>query len=164
MVDMKTEDASDVRGPGILVPPPLIFAGTLTTGILIDRYAAGLSTFVGAPTRYVLAFIAVAIGTGLIGAALGVFRSAGTRPEPWQPSSALVAAGVYQMTRNPMYLGIAVAYAGLALAFDSPSALLMLAPLIAVVQLGVIAREERYLLAKFGDAYRGYMTRVRRWL
>lgn len=164
MMDMKMHDALDVRGPGIIVPPPLIFAGALTAGIMIDRYATGLSTFIQAPPRYVLAFIAGLIGIGLISAALGKFRSAGTRPEPWQPSSALVATGIYRITRNPMYLGMATVYAGLALAFDSPSALLMLIPVIATIQLGVIKREERYLLGKFDDAYRAYMTQVRRWI
>ena len=72
--------------------------------------------------------------------------------------------GVYRFTRNPIYLALALLYGALALAADSAVPLLLLPPLLAAVQAGVIAREERYLEAKFGDEYRRYKASVRRWL
>jgi protein-S-isoprenylcysteine O-methyltransferase Ste14 len=92
------------------------------------------------------------------------FRAARTNPEPWKPSTAVVASGVYRHTRNPMYVGMTLVYLALALAFDSGVALLLAAPLLALVRWGVIAREERYMEAKFGDDYRRYRASVRRWL
>ena len=71
---------------------------------------------------------------------------------------------MYRFTRNPIYLALALAYLGFALAVDSAVALAVLAPLLVLVRVGVIAREERYLAGKFGDEYRRYMASVRRWL
>ncbi|MFM0854367.1 methyltransferase family protein, partial [Escherichia coli] len=72
--------------------------------------------------------------------------------------------GPYRFSRNPIYLGFAITYVGLAVAMDSWVALLLLLPCLAVVDRFVIAREERYLSAKFGAPYDAYRQRVRRWL
>jgi protein-S-isoprenylcysteine O-methyltransferase Ste14 len=92
------------------------------------------------------------------------FSRAGTDVRPWKPSRSIVTEGVYRLTRNPMYLGLTLAYLGLAGAFSSVAALAILPLLLAYIQIAVIAREERYLAAKFGDAYRDYTSRVRRWI
>ena len=63
-----------------------------------------------------------------------------------------------------MYLGMALVYAGLAIGFDGPIAFVLLPFVLIVIQTRVIAREERYLEAKFGDDYRRYKAKVRRWL
>jgi protein-S-isoprenylcysteine O-methyltransferase Ste14 len=109
------------------------------------------------------AILAAAAAALLVGA-LGRFRRAGTAVEPWRPSTVLVTDGVYRFTRNPIYLALALLYVGLALAVDSVVALCLLPPLLALVQVGVIAREERYLEGKFGHKYRRYLASVRRWL
>ena len=159
------QDHVDVpRGPGVVVPPPLIFVATLALGVAIDHFVTQWTTLVPAIARYLLAALLCLAGIALIGSAVGLFRRAGTRPEPWQASSALVLDGVYRFTRNPMYLGMAAIYAAIALILDSAVALLFGIPLILIIRYGVIAREERYLLARFGDDYRRYMSRVRRWI
>jgi protein-S-isoprenylcysteine O-methyltransferase Ste14 len=149
---------------GVRIPPPLIFLGALIIGVLIDRVWLGWSMFGGSPLRLLLAVPLFVAGVALIVVALGLFRRAGTRPEPWQPSSTLVADGIYRFTRNPMYLGMALTYAGLAFGLDSLIALLLLAPVVVAIQTYVIAREERYLEGKFGEMYREYKTRVRPWV
>ena len=63
-----------------------------------------------------------------------------------------------------MYLGMALIYAGLAVGFDGPLALVLLPVVLIIIRTQVIAREERYLEDKFGDEYRAYKARVRRWL
>src|SRR5690349_8199667 len=70
----------------------------------------------------------------------------------------------YRWTRNPMYLGMGLIYAGLAIGFDGPIAFALLPLVLIAIQTQVIAREERYLEAKFGDDYRRYKAKVRRWL
>lgn len=62
-----------------------------------------------------------------------------------------------------MYLAMASAYLGIALLLNSIWALLPLPIVLLIVDLFVICREERYLAAKFGDSYRQYCSRVRRW-
>ena len=82
---------------------------------------------------------------------------------PWKPSSALVTDGIFGWLRNPMYVGLAFLVSGLGIAFASDWTLVMLVVAALVIHFGVVKREERYLEAKFGDAYRQYKARVPRY-
>jgi protein-S-isoprenylcysteine O-methyltransferase Ste14 len=156
--------ASTGDNPGVIAPPPLLFLGALAIGAALDFGLLRVPTGLPSWLRLGAAAVLVAAAGALAGGALRRFRRAGTAAEPWRPSTALVTDGVYRFTRNPIYLGLALLYLGLALAIDSVLALLLLAPLLALVQVGVIGREERYLEGKFGDEYRRYMASVRRWI
>lgn len=149
--------------PGVIAPPPIVFAGFLAAGVLANRYVSGWSL----PRSVILVVLAVLFGGAglvfLVGA-LGLFRMTGTRPEPWQPTTAIVTGGVYRVSRNPMYVGMALIYAALALALGSPLALAFLPAAVLVIHRGVILREESHLERKFGDGYLAYKARVRRWL
>jgi protein-S-isoprenylcysteine O-methyltransferase Ste14 len=144
-------------------PPPFVFLGMLLLGLVLDRimpWSLEL-TWIG---RYVGGGILVAAGLLFIMSAMGMFRKAGTDVKPWKTTSAIVDSGVYRFTRNPMYLGMAMLYAGLGLAFSSLGAFILLPVLILIIRTQVIAREERYLEGKFGQSYLDYKSRVRRWL
>lgn len=157
-----TAPASDTAR--VIAPPPLLFAGAFAAAMAVG-HALGLPGLgLGVAVRAALAAGLLAAGAALLLAAIGGFRRAGTAPEPWRPSTAVVATGVYARTRNPMYLGMTLAYLALTCAVDALAPLVALPALIAVVQLGVIAREERYLERKFGEAYRRYRASVPRWL
>jgi protein-S-isoprenylcysteine O-methyltransferase Ste14 len=149
--------------PRVFVPPPLIFTGTLLVGLFADgRLSEGIP-----PSALGLRLAAAAValaGLLLIVIALGLFRNRLTRPEPWQPATALVTGGLYRFTRNPMYLGMAALYAGIALLFLSPVAVALLLPVVAIIDRLVIAREEAYLARRFGSAYETYRQSVRRWI
>ncbi|RWP63528.1 isoprenylcysteine carboxylmethyltransferase family protein [Mesorhizobium sp.] len=150
--------------PGVIAPPPLVFAGFLAAGVLADKYVSGWSLLLHTLPAQVLAVLLGGAGLVFLAGALGLFRRAGTRPEPWQPTSAIVTGGVYRVTRNPMYVGMALVYAALALAVGSPLAMALLRAAILVIHRGVILREERYLERKFGDEYMAYRAWVRCWL
>jgi len=107
--------------------------------------------------------VSIAAALGIAYFAIRLFSRAGTHVEPWKPSTALVTGGIYGYTRNPMYLGMALLLVGLSLVFDSVTLLLMLVPFLLVIRYGVIAREERYLTAKFPTEYTAFQKRVRRW-
>lgn len=147
----------------VTFPPPLVFLGTLLLGLLIDRLC-GFALPLHPQVR--IAAVAILVTFGLLVIVAGIFRfgQAGTDPKPWKTSTALVVKGIYRYTRNPMYLGMALAYLGLALGLASVAALVLFPLLIAAIQTQVIAREERYLEARFGEAYRAYRKAVRRWL
>ena len=149
---------------GVLAPPPVIFAVPLLAGWLADRYVTGWASAVDATWRYGAAIALAVLAVGFAVGALRLFRRAGTPAEPWHPTTAIVTSGVYRITRNPMYVGMTLLYAGIAIAADSPVALVLLVPTLAVIRVGVIRREERYLDARFGDEYRRYKARVRRWI
>lgn len=147
----------------VTFPPPFIYLGMLLLGLALDRilpWSVGL-TEIG---RFGGGGLLIASALIYLVAAAGGFRKADTDVKPWKSTSAIVDDGVYAFTRNPMYLGMALFYAGLGLLFSSLGVFLLLPVLIAIIQTQVIAREERYLEGKFGDEYRNYKTRVRRWL
>lgn len=162
--------ADPVSGPGpapapdtagVVAPPPLIYLVPLVVGILLDRRAP-IGGLPSGPARLVGALCLAGFAIAVF--ALVAFRRAGTRPEPWKPTTALVTSGPYRFTRNPMYLGFTLLYLALALWFGGYWTLLLL-PLVLVVMIhGVIRREEAYLLRLFGTAYADYQERVRRWL
>ena len=108
--------------------------------------------------------IGAALWLALDGLAMVSFRRAGTSMVSMKPTTALVTSGPYRFTRNPMYLGMAFLYAAFALAFGLIWALATLPAVLIAVDRLIIAREEPYLGARFGDAYRDYRRRVRRWL
>lgn len=151
--------------PGILIPPPLIFIGFLAAGWAAETYLLG-DPALNLPdmVRRWGAVILVVLGFLLEGEAAERFRQKKTAIEPWKPSTALATTGSYRFSRNPIYLGMAVIYAGIALGLDSPLGLALLAPCLVVIDLYVIRREERYLEARFGADYLQYKARVRRWL
>lgn len=149
---------------GVLAPPPLIFLAFLLTGFGIGRLISEPSLGLAVEWRRGLAFVLVIGGLLLDGIAAGTFRRLGTPPEPWKPTTALATGGLYRFSRNPIYLGFGLTYIGFAVAMDSPIALAMLPPCLIVIDRFVIAREERYLSARFGAEYEAYKGRVRRWL
>ena len=104
------------------------------------------------------------VGFVLAGWAITTIRRAGTRVETYKPTTAVVETGPYRFTRNPIYLGMLLGQAGLAVGFNSAWILATLVPFFFVIRFGVIAREEAYLEHKFGEVYLAYKSRVRRWL
>lgn len=154
---------ADEDSAKVTFPPPFIYLGTLLVGLLAD-WLLGISLSVSVTVRVAVLIVLLVAGSALLIAARTHFVRAETDVKPWKTSSAIVSRGIYAFTRNPMYLGMALIYLGLAIAFVSLSALVLLPLLFAAIQTQVIAREERYLEAKFGDEYRAYKARVRRWL
>jgi len=153
----------DADSAKVTFPPPFIFLGFLLIGLAVDYvlpWTLGLSVM----TRAALAVPLFAGGAMLVLAAHGLFVRAGTEVKPWKTASAIVDTGVYAYSRNPMYIGMSLIYAGLAVVFASVGALLLLAIVIGIIRTQVIAREEAYLEGKLGDAYLAYKARVRRWL
>lgn len=144
-------------------PPPFVYVGMLLLGLVLDRlmpWSIEL-TWIG---RYVGGGILIGAGLLCILSAMGLFRKAGTDVKPWKTTTAIVATGVYRFTRNPMYVGMAMLYAGLGLMCSSLGVFLLLPILILLIRTQVIVREERYLESKFGQSYLDYKARVRRWL
>ena len=108
-----------------------------------------------------------AVSVGLAGkqlAEIGEMRRAGTNVDPYKPSTTIVEAGPYRYTRNPLYVGMTLMYGGFSALANALPSVLLLPGVLAVMRRGVIEREERYLEGKFGDEYRAYKARVRRWI
>ena len=155
------EKATD--GANVRFPPPLICIAGLALGIAAD-HIFNLPTL-GLPpaTRSVAGIVIDLIGFLVMFAGAGLFLRRRTAILPFKPASALVTSGIFGWTRNPMYLGMAVFYVGLAIIMNSLAALVLLPLVLVIVQTQVITREEAYLERAFGDEYIAYKTRVGRW-
>src|SRR5205809_7617075 len=147
---------------GVLGPPPILYALGFGIGYALDRFKPAPVAVGGA--RILLGWVFAGAGVALVASAFVLFRRAGTSPVPIQPTTALVVRGPYRFTRNPMYLGLAALYVGVALLINSLWPLVVLPVVLIVIRWGVVAREEAYLEREFGDEYRAYQARVRRWL
>lgn len=152
--------------PGLPVPPPLLPLLALLAAIALD-WLTGLSFLpaIGpeAWTRWVgLALCAAAIILAVAG--FRTFTAAGTNVDPRHPATRLVTHGPYRFTRNPMYVGQILFYLGLCLVFSLEWGLILTPILWLVFDRMIVAREERYLANKFGDPYRTFLERTRRWI
>src|SRR2546423_14474112 len=111
-------------------------------------------------------WIGVVLGIGgaiLILSGVASMRRARTNIYPSLPATALVVAGPFRFTRNPLYVALTILFLGLTFEFNTWWGVIMLAPLLVVMHYGVILREERYLEGKFGQPYRDYCAKVRRY-
>ena len=149
---------------GVRLPPPFIYLGALLLGLAADRFVTLSSFGIDGWLRVVTGALLFVAGAVVMLAAAGLFRRLGTNVRPSKPTTLIATTGPYRWTRNPMYLGMALIYAGLAIGFDGPIAFALLPLVLIGIQMQVITREERYLEAKFGDDYRRYKAEVRRWL
>ncbi len=111
-----------------------------------------------------IGMIVVLAGFLLWVSAIRTLRKHGTAINPTKPTTRVVSDGPYRFSRNPMYLGLTLLYLGVAFLVTSLWAILLLVLVLGIINWHAIAREERYLEAKFGDEYRNYRHRVRKWL
>jgi protein-S-isoprenylcysteine O-methyltransferase Ste14 len=154
--------AMDSDTAGVIAPPPLIFVAGLVVGFALEALLPGVD--LPAVVQWGVGGLLVLAGLGLLLSFNTAFSRRGTAVEPWKPTTAIVTTGPYRFTRNPAYLGMAVTYVGIAVMSSALWVLVPLPVVLAVIESGVIAREERYLERKFGDEYLGYKRTVRRWL
>lgn len=148
--------------PGVIAPPPVIYLGFLLLGLVADYFSP--FAFLPQTLQYVLGVALIAV-SGIVAALTFIaFHRARTSPDPYKADTALVTGGPFRFSRNPLYLAAATLYLGIAITVDSVWVVLALAPALGLINAGVIAREERYLEAKFGEDYARYKATVRRWI
>ncbi|MCB9708045.1 MAG: isoprenylcysteine carboxylmethyltransferase family protein [Myxococcales bacterium] len=157
---MKIEpDSAQVR-----VPPPLMLLICIGLGLVL-HFIAPLPILT-MPSWWLRVFggavVLGAVATIFYCAAL--FKRHRTHVEPWKATTQLIGQGLYRRTRNPIYLSFVFIVFGTALSINSLWMALMMLPLMIALDRLVIAKEERYLTSKFGDAYLAYKRQVRRWL
>ena len=145
----------------ILLPPVYLLLSLLLMGVL-DRYLP-LIVLIQAPLSYI-GFVLLTAGLSLIIACSIMFNKADTPIIPFEPSTTLLTHGIYRYTRNPIYLGMLIILLGAAIALGSLTPFLLLPVFFFIIQEGYIKYEEPFLEEIFGDRYREYKFRVRRWL
>jgi len=154
--------ATGADNPGVVAPPPLLYLGAFLI-VLVCRWFWPLP--IDTENRGLwpgLTVSALAVGAAIWGRR--TMAAAGTNINPARPATTIVSSGPFRFSRNPLYLCLTQLYLGLTLAVNTWWGVVVLVPLIIVMHFGVVLREERYLERKFGDSYRQYRSRVRRYL
>ena len=159
---MSSSSADPPDTAHVLAPPPVIFLGAVAVGFVLQALWP-LPFFANSVAARVGGGLLVLAGLALSGAVMLHFGRAGTPVTPWRKTRRLVTSGPYRLSRNPDYVGQTFLAAGLGLLFGAPWVLIALVPALLLVRYGVIAREERYLEGRFGEEYREFRDRVRRW-
>ena len=158
-------------GPkGILSALELKLSPVMTALVLaaamwfIARHSAGFPLPAGA--RWAASLLLVAAGAAVGLAGVRTFRSARTTVNPYRPhaSSTLVTSGVYRYTRNPMYLGLMLGLAGWGVCLVNPWSFLLGLAFVPFMNRFQIRPEERALEQSYGEDFRAYCRKVRRWL
>ena len=148
---------------GVILPPPLLYLAAVIALFGLRWFwpapifaASTFALYAGA----ILSVAALALG---IWAVLAL-RLAGTNVDPRKTSTAMVTAGPFRFTRNPIYVGFTVLYLGITLALNCWWGLALLVPTLIVMHVGVIRREEHYLERKFAADYLRYKYNVSRYV
>lgn len=149
---------------GVRFPPPFVYAIGILVGWLANRRWPWPVAGHPAAWRPIAIAVLIVVWLALMVPAFAFFRRAGTSVIPHKPVSAFVVTGPYRFTRNPMYVSMAALYLAVAFILNSWWVMILLPVVLVVIQRAVIAREERYLRARFPDEYPAYCARVRRWL
>ena len=143
------------------IHPPLL-AGVLVLVTLAFHFMLPEERNVG--WEQVIGLLLVAVGAGVSSFAAAIFQARETTRKPWGEPTKFVEQPPFTWTRNPMYLGLATTLLGLAIFFGSIVMLLAPAVFFAVIDRMVIPREEETMERLFGQEYRDYTYRVRRWI
>ena len=147
----------------VIIRPPVAWAVAVLAGIALNWLLPLSFLPADLPAGWLGAMV-FALALALFAWAIVTITRAGSNVPTSLPTTTIVESGPYRVTRNPIYLSMFLGLIGLAIALDNLWLLLMLVPFALVIRYGVVAREEAYLERKFGDVYRGYRSRVRRWL
>jgi protein-S-isoprenylcysteine O-methyltransferase Ste14 len=146
------------------VPPVLVWLLFAVVAVGLRGLAPGLG-YSSAWTPIAAAVLAL-VGLALALSGIVKFVRVGTTVHPTQPSRAsrVVRTGIYRLSRNPMYLGLALLLAALATWLSHPLPFLAVPAFVLYMNRFQIRPEERALLEKFGEPYAEYLRTVRRWI
>jgi protein-S-isoprenylcysteine O-methyltransferase Ste14 len=157
-----TQSAGDgtTRRSALRIYPPLLAGGLLLATLVIHLFTEHGAVAL----HHLLGLLLVAGGVGLSAFAAALFQARETTKHPYGAPAAFVSEIPYTVTRNPMYVGLAVTLLGFAIFFGS--IVMAAAPVIFVVAIDrlLIPGEEAAMEGRFGESYREYKARVRRWL
>ena len=148
----------------VIAPPPLIYVPPIVAGLLLHFLWEPLRFFPEWWIGHIVGWPLIVTGFLLSVWAVRTMFRANEDPNPNRPTDRIVVTGPYSLSRNPIYVSFNLIYLGIALVANAVWPLIFLPAAFAVLQYGVIDREERYLERLFGDEYRNYRTRVRRWV
>lgn len=162
MSETTVQSSQERQKVGMLIPPPILLVALVLASVAAHFLWLGWLAF--SLPRVLAGALVLLASFSLVVASGRAFRQAGTPVRPTAPAVVVVVQGPYRISRNPMYVGMAGALAGLGVLTGSLCFALAFLVFLAIVHFGVVLPEERYLESLHGDAFRRYKQQVRRWL
>ena len=157
--------ATDPRGGArVRLPPPLVFVVSIGAGVGLRYLVLPPPLPLGRTAQIAVGALIALAALALGGAAFGLFKRTGQDPRPWTPAPELLLGGVYRFTRNPMYVSFMMLQIAIGTMLNNLWVVLGAAPLLLIVHYTAVLPEEAHLDEKFGEPYRAYKKRVRRYL
>ena len=147
----------------LYVPVPWVFVLTYLLGVVLEHVHHGTISPTAALISKTAGTVLFAVGAGVAGWGLVLFGKAKTTTVPGKLSGRLVTWGPYRFTRNPMYVGLVLAYLGEAGLLKQIWPVVLLPFTVAYIDWTVIPVEEAKLEEAFPDEYKQYRLQVRRW-
>lgn len=144
----------------ILIPPVFVFLSIVI--ILLSYFLLPHYNFIPFPFNF-SGLMVVFGGITIMGKARDLFKKHNTTLAI-EPASNLIREGIYAHTRNPMYIGMFLLLMGIAICFGNLAALFSPVLFILLVSIVIIPKEEKMMQESFGEAYKIYCSKVRRWL
>ena len=157
-------DDNEKDGAAVRIPPPLVYLVGVISGVVLHAFVMPLLIGLPAGPRSALGVAAAVLGLVLVGGAIGLFRRTGQDPKPWESTPEIISTGVYRITRNPMYLGLALLQIAIGVGLANWWIIILVPVVLTVVHATAVRHEEVYLQRKFGDDFIRYKASVRRWL
>lgn len=150
--------------PGIYVPPPLVYALTFLVAMFIQKKVPINDSLFHQQLTKIVGVGLLMIALFFLLRSLRQFVLSKNTLVTIMPANSLQTNGIYNITRNPMYLGLAIVYLGISCLIGNWWNIILLPFLLLIIQQYMINREEKYLERRFGQVYLDYKSKVRRWL
>ena len=148
----------------VIAPPPVAYVPPLVTGLLLHFLWEPLRFFPEWWIGHAVGWPMVVASVLIVAWSVRTMYRAGEDPNAYKPTGAIVATGPYALSRNPIYVSFNLFYIGIALIVNTVWPAVFLPVAITFMHYGIIVREEGYLERLFGNEYRQYRARVRRWV
>jgi protein-S-isoprenylcysteine O-methyltransferase Ste14 len=150
--------------PGVYVPPPLFYVAVFLAARFIQKRAPIDDSFFRTKTAKGIGVILIVFALSFLASSLVKFFKTKNTVVLIKPASSLQTTGIYSISRNPMYVGLAFLYLAITCFIGNWWNVILFPLLILIIQGYVIRSEEKYLERAFGETYLDYRSRVRRWL
>jgi len=150
--------------PGVYIPPPLFYVLTFLIALFIQKRISIGNTFFENKATKIAGVVFLITALFFLVRSLGQFLKSKNTLITIKPASSLQTTGIYSITRNPMYMGLAIVYLAITCFIGNWWNIILLPLLLLIVQEYIIKHEEIYLERRFGKEYLDYKSKVGRWL
>jgi protein-S-isoprenylcysteine O-methyltransferase Ste14 len=152
------------KGPGVYIPPPLLYAFIFLAAVFIQKKIPITDLVFHSQPIKITGIVLLVIALFFSARSLGQFFRTKNTLILIKRASSLQTTGIYRVSRNPMYVGLALIYLGLSCLIGNWWNIILFPLLFLIIQEYIIRREEKYLELEFGQQYAEYRKTVRRWL